>query len=304
MLNRVWGVEQHDSTGTTLVSALRAELDRSCDRVSKLIQGQETKRSDIEALLKQIKHIIINAVPSVLGELETEKKLRRRGEKLNKKTGAELEEAKASLAMAMKEVEREKKARRKVEQVCEELARGIGELKRQFAKVREEVEEERDMFHLADLLREERVQMKLSEAKCLYEEQNAVVERLRNELAAFLEGGKEGGGSFGHDKNNDVERVLGEKLENQDKGSENNAAVNEDDEEKSDNSDLESIELSMEGISNSFVWGNAVKNGSKSREMKCITEEAGKLIISSKLQHGVMQENQEFFARVRFSELT
>lgn len=301
VLSRVWGVEQHDSTGTTLVSALRAELDRSCDRVSRLIRGQETKKSDIEALLKQIKHSIHNAVPSVLGELETEKKLRRRGEKLNKKTGAELEEAKASLAMAMKEVESEKKARRKVEQVCEELARGIWELKSQFAKVREEVEKEREMFHLADLLREERVQMKLSEAKCLYEEQNAVVDKLRNELAAYLEGGKGGSGSFGHDKSNDVERVLGEKLENQDKESESNAAVNE---EESDDSDLESIELSMKGMSNTFVWGNAVENGSKSKELKCSTEEAGKLIISSKMQHRVMKENQEFFARVRFSEPT
>ncbi|KAJ4954435.1 hypothetical protein NE237_011218 [Protea cynaroides] len=76
-----------------------------------------------------------------------------------------------------------------MEEVCEALARNIGEdkaeveeLKRESAKVREEVEKEREMLQLADVLCEERVQMKLSEAKFQFEEKNAAVDKLRNEL--------------------------------------------------------------------------------------------------------------------------
>ncbi|KAE8779328.1 hypothetical protein D1007_47662 [Hordeum vulgare] len=48
------------------------------------------------------------------------------------------------------------------------------------------------MLRLADELREERVQMKLLEARLQFEEKNAVVEQLRGELEAFLETKKHG----------------------------------------------------------------------------------------------------------------
>lgn len=268
VLSRVLGLEQLECVSSTLFSALRIELDQSCNHVSKLIQGEKTGKSEIDILLKRIKHSSIhNAAPSIVGELETEKKLRRKSEKLNKQTEAELAETKASLTRAIKEAENEKRARRKAEQICEELARGVWELKRQFAKVREEVEKEQEMFHLADLLREERVQMKLSDAKCLYEEKNALVDKLRNEVEAYLKGEKGGGDSSRHDKSKELEKRLRETFtgsqQNQDKEIKNNAAVNEDEEEDSDDSDLHSIELSMEDISKSFLWGDAVGNRSK-----------------------------------------
>ncbi|KAL1558247.1 hypothetical protein AAHA92_08737 [Salvia divinorum] len=268
VLCRVGGLEQPEGISSTLVSALGAELERSCNRVSKLIHGQtKTESSVIDGVLKQARNGIHHAVPSTVGELETEKKLRRRIEKLNRKTEAELAETRASLARTAKELESEKKARRKVEQVCEELARGVWDLKRQFSKVREEVEKEREMFHLADLLREERVQMKLSDAKCLYEEKNALVDKLRNEVEAYLEGtkyGKEGDGSPRQDKTNELEKMLKETFQGlqQNQEKEKGAAVNQD-EEDSDDSDLHSFELSMGEISKSLIWGNAVKNGSK-----------------------------------------
>ncbi|KAH6836792.1 hypothetical protein C2S53_008239 [Perilla frutescens var. hirtella] len=266
VLSRVSGLEQLECISSTLVSALRAELDQSCDRVSKLIRGEKREKGEIDILLKRIKHS--STRNAVVGELEAEKRLRRRSEKLSKKAGAELAETKASLARAIKEVESEKRARRKVEQVCEELARGVWELKRQFAKVREEVEREQEMFRLADLLREERVQMKLSDAKCLYEEKNALVEKLRNEVEAYLKGERGGGGSSGDEKRKELEKLLRETFtgsqQNRDKESKSNAAVKGDAEDESDDSDLHSIEFSMEeDISRSFVWGDAVENGSK-----------------------------------------
>lgn len=236
LLSRV--LQNPECISSTLISALGVELDRSRNRVSKLIQGGKIEKSEIDVF------------PSIVGELKTEKKLRQRSEKLTKKTEAELAETRASLTRVIKELESEKKARRKVEQVCEELARGVWDLKRQFGKVREEVEREREMFQIADLLREERVQMKLSDAKCLYEERNTLVEKLRNELEASLKGDNKG---------KELEKLLKDSKQKQERRSENDAAVDQV-EEGSDDSDLHSIELSMEEISK--VFGNAAKTGS------------------------------------------
>lgn len=293
VLSRVCGLDQPECISSTLASALGVELGRSCNRVSKLIQGQKTERSEIDVVLKQIKHGIHHAVPSTVGELETEKKLRRRIEKLNRKTEAELAETRASLARAIKELEGEKKARIKVEQVCEELARGIWELKRQFAKVREEVEKEREMFHLADLIREERVQMKLSDAKCLYEEKNAVVDKLRNEVEAYLEGtkcGQEGDDSSRHDKRNELEKILKETLQGLQQESRKDATVNQD-EEESDDSDRHSIELrSLEEISKSFMSGDAVEIGSKGNSVDTSKPKNHPFIQNPNLQMPLLSE--------------
>lgn len=239
LLSRI--LENPECISSKLVSALGVELDRSCKGVSKLFRGERRQKSGIDVF------------PSIIEELETEKKLRRRSEKLTKKTEAELAETRASLTRVIKELESEKKARRKVEQVCEELARGVWELKRQFGKVREEVEREREMFQIADLLREERVQMKLSDARCLYEERNTLVEKLRNELEASLKG---------ENKSMELETLLKDSKQKQERERESDAAGNEV-EEESDDSDLHSIELSMEEISKSFIWGSAPKNGSR-----------------------------------------
>ncbi|TVU29982.1 hypothetical protein EJB05_21581, partial [Eragrostis curvula] len=61
------------------------------------------------------------------------------------------------------------------------------EMRREAAEsAREELEREREMLLMADELREERVRMKLAEARIQFEEKNAVVDRLRQELEAFL----------------------------------------------------------------------------------------------------------------------
>ncbi|KAJ1440728.1 hypothetical protein SESBI_01798 [Sesbania bispinosa] len=145
-----------------LVLALGSELDRK--------KGCWKRRE---------REKIHDAVKNVAEELAVEKKLRRQTERLNKKIA--------------KEMANEKRAKEILEQICDELARGIGEdraqveeLKRESAIVREEVEKEREMLQLADVLREERVQMKLSEAKYQFEEKNAVLEKLRNELEGFM----------------------------------------------------------------------------------------------------------------------
>ncbi|KAK4752245.1 hypothetical protein SAY87_021043 [Trapa incisa] len=57
-----------------------------------------------------------------------------------------------------------------MERACEELAREISWAKQSIEMMRKEMEVERKMLRMAEVLREERVQMKLAEARDLLEE--------------------------------------------------------------------------------------------------------------------------------------
>ncbi|KAG8644775.1 uncharacterized protein At5g41620 isoform X2 [Manihot esculenta] len=285
VLKRILGLDEQHSSGMSLVSALRVELDRARLQVDQLIKEQRCNRNEIDFLLKQFEEEkaawkskerdrIRNAIACIAEELEVEKKLRRQTERLNKKLGKELAATKASLSQALKELDSEKRAKEILEQVCDELARGIGEdraeveeLKRESAKVREEIEKEREMLQLVDVLREERVQMKLSEAKYHFEEKNAAVERLRNELESYLKEkvlGKENGhDSPNYDRIKELEAYLKEiqnglpqrteKVESE--GVIENGEVHDGDD--SADSDLHSIELNMDNNSKSYKWSYA-----------------------------------------------
>ncbi|KAL2536063.1 hypothetical protein Fot_17454 [Forsythia ovata] len=319
VLSRICHLEEQHSTGLSLVSALKYELDRTYVHVNKLIQEQRTNRSEIDILLNRFEEEkvvwkikeqdrIHSAITSIAGELQIEKKLRRQTERLNKKLGKELAETKESLSRAIKELESEKRTREILEQVSDELARGIGEdraeveeLKRQSAKVREEVEKEREMLQLADVLREERVHMKLSEAKYQFEEKNALVDKLRSELEAYLKsktGEEKGDGSPSYEKIKELEKYLRETLPNSyqhnDEKKEDMEAVNkeefEDDDDSAD-SDLHSIELNVDDISNSFQWGNAVKNDSKRNS---VDTGKGRKSLSEKLKNPTFPPEKKF----------
>ncbi|XVF10303.1 hypothetical protein REPUB_Repub07fG0170900 [Reevesia pubescens] len=89
-------------------------------------------------------------------ELEYERKGRKKAESLNKKLAKELTE--------------ERRGTEALERVCEELAREISLDKAEIDRMKREFEEERKMLRMAEVLREERVQMKMAEAKILFEE--------------------------------------------------------------------------------------------------------------------------------------
>ncbi|KAK8550776.1 hypothetical protein V6N13_119277 [Hibiscus sabdariffa] len=284
VLNHVCGLEERHSSTMSLISALRVELNRARTEVDHLIREQRSNCDEIEYLMRHFaeekaawkrkeRERIRYAIACVAEELEVEKKLRRQTERLNKKLGKELADTKASLSMATKELEGEKRAREILEQVCDEFAKGIGEdramaeeLKRETAKVREEVEKEREMLQFADVLREERVQMKLSEAKHHFEEKSAVVEKLRNELEAYI-------GTKIDEENDDgspnLQKIkeLESYLKNIDFGmcqaAKKDAMVNggqECEEDDSADSDLHSIELNMDTNNKSYKWSNACGN--------------------------------------------
>lgn len=278
---RIWSHNDPPTSSASLVSALHAELERTRLQVNRLIKEQLSEHNEINYMVKcfakekaswksKQQQAVEAAIESIAGELDTEKKLRRRSESFSKKLGRELADTKVLLLKTVKELESEKRAREILEQVCDELASDIGGdraevevLKRESAKAHEEVEREREMLQLADKLREERVQMKLSEAKHQFEEKNAVVDKLRNQLEAFLRPKKikkKGTRPLTPGNNDEIPTYLSrtdlnceQNGEKEDDGEvENEVGTDED----SGESDLHSIELNMDNNNKSFKWNH------------------------------------------------
>ncbi|CAH8315989.1 unnamed protein product [Eruca vesicaria subsp. sativa] len=209
--------DDHKTASTRLITALLCELDRARSSLKHLMSEFDTREEETRRLIEKLQE-----------EAVAERKLRLRTEKTNKRLVIELAEAKEKERKMKEEMEREKRAKDVLEEVCDELARGIGDDQK-------EMEKEREMMHIADVLREERVQMKLTEARHEFEEKHAAVERLKEELRRVVDG-QEGKGS------SDIRRVL-EIVDGSD---------DDDDDDGDDDDDLKSIELNMESGSK---WG-------------------------------------------------
>uniref|UniRef100_A0A7N0RF26 Uncharacterized protein n=1 Tax=Kalanchoe fedtschenkoi TaxID=63787 RepID=A0A7N0RF26_KALFE len=292
VLSHIWRLEEkHSSSAKSLVSALRAELDRVSVQVDQLAYEQRSYRREMKYAMQhlaeeraawraKVRDKVSRAVELVGAELDAERKLRRQAERLNKKLGRELAEGKARLDKALRELECERRAKDVLEQVCDELAKGIGddraeveELKRASEKAWEEVEKEREMLQLADVLREERVQMKLAEAKYHFEEKNADIEKLKSELEAYMStkgGPKDEGDESPRSANSEVLRdflrkTLGKACQNpnieaeddddDDDGEVDDGEECEEEDHDSGDSDLHSIELEMDDNRKTYKWG-------------------------------------------------
>ncbi|CAN8241671.1 unnamed protein product [Cochlearia groenlandica] len=194
--------DDHKTASNRLISALIHEVDRARSSLKHLIIEIETEEFQEEE------------------EATRERKLQRETEKMNIRLRRDLKEAKEREKKMREEMEREKRAKDVLEEVCDELARGIGDDKR-------EMEKEREMMRIADVLREERVQMKLMEAKNDFEEKHAAVEMIKNELRRVFDGRE-------IKMSPEIRRILD--------------GSDDDDEE----SELKSIELNMESGSK---WG-------------------------------------------------
>ncbi|KAF8075594.1 hypothetical protein N665_1079s0019 [Sinapis alba] len=109
IINRMWGQEEYrSSSSVSLVSALHSELERARLQINQLIHEHRPENNDVTYLMKRFaeekaawksseQEVVEAAIESVAGELEVERKLRRRFESLNKKLGKELAEAKHHL---------------------------------------------------------------------------------------------------------------------------------------------------------------------------------------------------------------
>lgn len=197
----------HDQNGASIsiVSALQAELLDARSRICELKAEERSSKEKVKLLLRQVeeervswrsreKKKICAVVDDLKDELERERKVCKRVEMLNTKLVNELANAKLSAMQIMQNYQEEKRGRELMEEVCNELAKQIGEdkaevdaLKRDSMKIREEVEEERRMLQMADVWREERVQMKLVDAKLALEDRYCQMNKLLTDLETFLQ---------------------------------------------------------------------------------------------------------------------
>ncbi|KAL6005724.1 hypothetical protein ACLOJK_006295 [Asimina triloba] len=128
-----------------------------------------SKPSDLDSARAQI--------AGLTAQVEFERSLRRKAESLNKRLAREALE--------------ERKKREATERACEELADEIAGMREEMERVKSEMEEERKMLRIAEVWREERVQMKLSEARMFMEEK--MMEWSRGKKVGKGEEGKAGG---------------------------------------------------------------------------------------------------------------
>ncbi|CBI40463.3 unnamed protein product, partial [Vitis vinifera] len=184
VLNRIWSLEEQHASTISLVKALKMELDHSRARIKELLQEKQTERQEMDDLMKQ----------SVRDELEDERKLRKRSETLHRKLARELSEVKSSFSNALRELEREKKARILLEDLCDEFAKGIREYEQEVRSLKHKPEKDRVarensdrlVLHISEAWLDERMQMKLAEARCDVAEKNTIVDKLSFEIETFL----------------------------------------------------------------------------------------------------------------------
>ncbi|XP_004500060.1 uncharacterized protein [Cicer arietinum] len=193
-------LDQKNST----VSALEAELEQARVRIQELETERHSSKKKLEHFLKKVseergswrskEHEKIRAyVDDIKADLNRERKNRQRVEIVNSRLVNELADAKLLAKRCMQDYEKERKGRELIEEVCDELAKEIGEdkveveaLKRESMQLREEMEEERRMLQMAEVWREERVHMKLIDAKVALDDKYSQMNKLVADLETFL----------------------------------------------------------------------------------------------------------------------
>ncbi|KAJ6827657.1 uncharacterized protein M6B38_367145 [Iris pallida] len=197
-------LEDKQAPSVSKVSTLQSELEQARSRITELENERQSSKKQLDHFLRKLaeekeswrrrEHEKIRAViDSIKDDLRRERKNRQRLEIVNSKIVNELAEAKMSAKRFLQDYEKEKKARELMEEVCDELAKEIGEdkaeveaLKAESMRSREEVDEERKMLQMAEVWREERVQMKLVDAKLTLEDKYSQMVKLQSEIEAFL----------------------------------------------------------------------------------------------------------------------
>ncbi|XP_050288558.1 uncharacterized protein LOC126727105 [Quercus robur] len=197
-------LENQDNASISIVSVLQAELIRARSRIRELEDELKSSKKKSEHLLRKVEEEriswqsrerakILVVVDGLKNELGRERKNRHKMEIFSSKLVNQVANAKLSAKQIMQNYEEEKRLRELMEEVCSELAKQIGEdeasvegLKRKYKKVCEEVEEERKMWQMAEVWREEHVQMKLVDAKLALEERYFQMNKLVTDLETFL----------------------------------------------------------------------------------------------------------------------
>ncbi|OEL26453.1 hypothetical protein BAE44_0012527 [Dichanthelium oligosanthes] len=186
------------------IYSLKEELMVAQDRIHELEAECRSTKKQLDHLVKNLAedkaswksrehgkvHHILDAVKE---ELNRERKQRQRAEMMNSKLLNDLSEMKFAAKRYLQDYEKERKARVLMEEVCDELAKEIAEdkaeveaMRSESLKIRDELEEEKKMLQMAEVWREERVQMKLVDAKLTLEDKFSQLSKLQDELEDLL----------------------------------------------------------------------------------------------------------------------
>ncbi|KAG0541274.1 hypothetical protein BDA96_02G002100, partial [Sorghum bicolor] len=187
-----------------LLLLMEAELEKARGHVRDLEDERRVMTKRLERFLRRladdkaawkarVRDKARHAVAALRDELGAERRHRRQLEQANARLLRDLADARASAKQQAQSYEMERKARELMEDACSELTREVEEdqaevelLRRECLRMREEMEEERRMLQMAEVWREERVQMKLSDAKLALDNKYTHLNRLQAEMEAFL----------------------------------------------------------------------------------------------------------------------
>ncbi len=193
-----------EQKGENYVSNLQVELQQTRDRVGKLEAERISAKKQLDHLFKKLteekaawrkrEHKKVQAIlEDMRADLEHEKKNRRQLEKINIKLVDELKEVKMAANNLLQEYDNERKTRELTEEVCTKLVRELEEhkaeiegLKQDSLKLRAEVDEDRKLLQMAEVWREERVQMKLVDAKLTLEAKYEELSKLQLDVEAII----------------------------------------------------------------------------------------------------------------------
>ncbi|KAK8664875.1 hypothetical protein V6N13_084648 [Hibiscus sabdariffa] len=188
----------------SFVSSLQAELVQAQLYIHNLEYEVQSSRNRVRYLERKLgagrtsqqkkeHERIYTLLDDLKGQLSRERKKQQKMDEINSRLIKEVAEAKLLAIQSVQKYKAEKRTRKLLEEVCRELARKIGEdeaeveaMRIETMKIREEVEEERSMLQVADVWREERVQMKLIDAKLALESKYSQLNKLITDLETFL----------------------------------------------------------------------------------------------------------------------
>lgn len=206
VLNRIWNLEEQHASNISLVKAAKRERDNFRAQIKKLLLEKQTDRQEMNELMKQVvgeKFVRKNkeqdrikaAVQSLRDELENERKLRKHSESLHRKLAKELADVKYSFSGSLKEREKERKAQSLLEDLCDEFAKGIRDYEHEVRSMRHKLDKDhigrenpdRLVLHISESWLDERMQLKLAEARNDLGERSTIVEKLSFEIETFLQ---------------------------------------------------------------------------------------------------------------------
>ncbi|TXG67795.1 hypothetical protein EZV62_009070 [Acer yangbiense] len=164
-------------SAVSMVAVLEANLEQAHARIQELETDRCSSKKKLEHFLRKV----------------GEESVAWRSREHEKISMLLLMTSKQSSKRYMQDYDKERKARELIEEVCDELAKEIGEdkaeveaLKRESLKLREELEDEKKMLQMAEVWREESVQMKLVDARVALENKYSQMNKPLAELETFL----------------------------------------------------------------------------------------------------------------------